>query len=220
VGGLLGTMLGAFPKIFFTMFIVIDPLGAVPLYIGLTTGVDPARRGAIIRRAVLVALGVLIAFTVMGRPLLALLHIEPAAFFVSGGVMLFIVSLEMLFGRPTRSKVSEREGTAGDGGDADTGPDVAVFPLAIPMLAGPGSITTILLFTGGDDPWAMTVVLTLSIGAILGIVAAALRAGGLILRVLGGTGVSVFERIMGLLLSGMSVQFVLDGLRLLGVLGS
>jgi multiple antibiotic resistance protein len=199
------------------MFIVVDPIGLVPLYIGLTSHIAPTARKGIIRKAVLISFGVLGVFVLLGRHILALLNIDPGAFFIAGGVMLFIISLDMLFGRPSKSKVSDRE----QSGEGDDGFSVAVFPLAIPMLAGPGTITAIILFTGSGETggYLITVLMLLvSLVVILGIAWAALSASDFILHVLGKTGVSVLERIMGLLLSGMSVQFVYDGIVRLGLI--
>ncbi|MDR1325269.1 MAG: MarC family protein [Treponema sp.] len=216
-------MLSQFLPVFFTMFIVIDPIGLVPLYIGLSSRVEPERKKRIIRSAVCISFGVLLGFILLGKHILALLGIEVGSFFIAGGIMLFIVSMEMLFGKPNQSKVSSREQSGAPGGEED-GQSMAVFPLAIPMLAGPGSITAIILYTGsaGDTKETgsitMMVMLILALLIIMAIVWIALRASELILRILGKTGVSVLERIMGLLLSGLSVQFVYDGIVRLGLI--
>ena len=202
----------------FTMFIVVDPFGLVPIYIGLTARLDEADKIRTIRKAVSIAFVVLAFFVFAGKLVLSMLRIQPGSFFIAGGIMLFIVSLEMLFGQATKSKVSTQETAAEDDGEERT--SVAVFPLAIPMLAGPGAITTILLFTGSEKatPTVLGMLLT-SVLLTLAAAAAAMRASSFVLSTLGRTGVSVVERIMGLLLSGMSVQFVYDGLTKLGVLG-
>jgi multiple antibiotic resistance protein len=214
-------MFSQFFPVFFTMFIVIDPIGLVPLYIGLSTRVEAERKKRIIRSAVFIAFGVLLGFILLGKHILALLGIEVGSFFIAGGIMLFIVSMEMLFGKPNQSKVSSREHSNATGSGED-GQSMAVFPLAIPMLAGPGSITAIILYTGsaGDtqETGAIMVMLILALLIVMAIVWIALRGSELILRVLGKTGVSVLERIMGLLLSGMSVQFVYDGIVRLGLI--
>ena len=204
------------------MFIVIDPIGLVPLYIGLTSNIQPALKKGIINKAVIIAFLVLLGFVLLGRYILALLHIEPGSFFIAGGIMLFIVSLEMLFGRTSQSKTSEKENPASVDND---GHSVAIFPLAIPMLAGPGALTTIILYTGGYSSGGrdfslpeVAIMLIISIVLILAITVVAFRSAGLIIRVLGKTGVSVLERIMGLILAGLSVQFFYDGVISLGFL--
>ena len=205
-------MITQFLQIVFAIFIVVDPLGLVPLYIGLAASVPLGRKKRIVTKAILISFIVLGLFVAAGKWILTALGIQPGAFFVAGGVMLFIVSLEMLFGRPTQTKVSLRETHVG----ADE--DIAVFPLAIPMLAGPGTMTTIILLTTGskDEP-VTTLMLLAAIALTLAVTYGMLRASDYILRVLGKTGVSVIERIMGLLLSGLSIQFVYDGVVKLGL---
>lgn len=227
-------MISQFLSILFVIFIVVDPIGLVPLYIGLTTCIEAAKKKLIIRKAVLISFAVLAVFVVAGRGILALLHIETGAFFIAGGIMLFLVSLEMLFGRPT-SKLSERE-QENDAENEET-LSIAVFPLAIPMLAGPGTITAIILFTGSAenitdlsavastapsilDLLPVMLMLILAIIVTLAAVYVILRSSDFILKLLGRTGVSVVERIMGLLLSGLSVQFAYDGIVRLGILGT
>lgn len=204
------------------MLIVVDPIGIVPLYIGLTSRFSPEKKGGIIRRAILVSFLVLLGFVFLGKYILALLHIEPGSFFIAGGIMLFIVALEMLFGRPSHSKVSEKEHFDPAHDDAK---HIAIFPLAIPMLAGPGALTTIILYAGsytsGNRMFSFpetAAMLLIAIIVVLAITAVTLGISDLILKILGETGVSVMERIMGLLLAGLSVQFVYDGIVRLGFL--
>ncbi|WP_304223539.1 MarC family protein [Gracilinema caldarium] len=210
-------MLSLFIQILFTIFIVIDPFGLVPMYIGLTARLKSEEKKRTIKRAVFTAFVILSLFIIAGKWLLLILNIHPGSFFIAGGIMLFIVSLEMLFGQANRSKVSSNENPLEE--DEDERTSVAIFPLAIPMLAGPGAITTILLFTSSTHP-VLLVMPMLFVAVILTLTAAALAMGAseYILKALGRTGVSVIERIMGLLLSGLSVQFVYDGLVKLGVL--
>jgi multiple antibiotic resistance protein len=210
-------MVSVFLPVFFTIFMVIDPIGLVPLYIGLSSHIAPVKKKQIVRKAILLSFVILVIFVLLGERILALLHIEPGAFYIAGGIMLFVISMEMLFGRPTRSKVDPDQATDDE---HDEGVSLAVFPLAIPMLAGPGALTAIILFTGSTEVDSLTMMFMLFAALILtlGAAWAILRASDLILKLLGRTGVSVFERIMGLLLSGLSVQFVYEGLIRLGVL--
>ena len=216
----LSEMVSVFLPILFTMFIVVDPIGLVPLYMGLTSRLLPAQKKGIIRKAVLISFTVLVGFIFLGKSILALLHIEPGSFYIAGGIMLFIIAMEMLFGKPSHSKLSEREHSESIN---DEGISLAIFPLAIPMLAGPGAITAIILYTsaysGGRWEFGFPVIaimLIISVVIILGIAWFVLRASDFILRFLGETGVSVLERIMGLILSGMSIQFVYEGIVRLG----
>jgi multiple antibiotic resistance protein len=205
-------MISRFLPIFVTIFIVVDPIGLVPLYIGLTAHIPAERKKRIITKAVFISFIVLAVFIVLGKWILAVLGIQTGAFFIAGGIMLFLVSLEMLFGRPTQSKVSSRETPPED----DAG--IAVFPLAIPMLAGPGAITAIILITGSADDLFMPVMLFTAVAATLAAAWIILRASHFILGALGKTGVSVIERIVGILLSGLSIQFIYDGIVKLGFL--
>ena len=206
-------MINNFLTIFVSMFIVIDPIGLVPIYIGLTSNTELKLRHNIINKAVTIAFIVLSLFIIAGKHILRLLEINMGSFFIAGGIMLFIVSLEMLFGKPTGTKTSKDEGE-------NQGHSVAVFPLGIPMLAGPGSITTIILFTGSQNA-GLTTIIMLFITLILTLISVLiiLRASDFILKSIGKTGVAVLERIMGLLLSGLSVQFIYNGVVKLGFLG-
>jgi multiple antibiotic resistance protein len=210
------SVISAFLPIFFTVFMVVDPVGIVPLYISLTASLPAAEKRQVIRKAIIIAFIVLAIFVLLGKYILSLLGISTGAFYIAGGIMLFIVSLEMLFGEEAKSKVSDKENS----GEADREAErsVAIFPLAIPMLAGPGTITTIILFTGsGENMLKNSIMLFIALIITLAAVWLILRSSELILKLLGKTGVSVVERIMGLLLSGLSVQFVYDGMTRLGI---
>ncbi|MDA8409932.1 MAG: MarC family protein [Treponema sp.] len=206
-------MLDLFLKIFLTIFVVMDPLGAVPLFISVAGGLDEAQKRATIRKAIVISFIVMALFILAGRFILGFFGISPGAFSVAGGVLFFLMSIDMLFGQPKRTRTSTEEG-----GD-DYTQSIAVFPLAIPYISGPGLITTIMLYAAGPTP-ALETTLLLFASVILCLLAmfASLSASSLILRALGRTGVSVIERIMGLLLSGLSIQFVYEGLVRLGVL--
>ncbi|MCX7655936.1 MAG: MarC family protein [Treponemataceae bacterium] len=204
-------MFATFLPILFTIFVVIDPFGLVPIYIGLSSHLEVHEKDRTIRRAVLTAFFILFIFILAGKWLLQLLHIHPGSFCIAGGILLFIVSIEMLFGQATKSKVSYQEQQGHS--DEEERISVAVFPLAIPLLAGPGAITTILLYTSTEgEIIPIMIMLVISVAFTLGIAALAMKGSHVVIHALGKTGVSVIERIMGLLLSGLSVQFVYDGL--------
>ena len=204
------------------MFIVVDPIGIVPLYIGLTSRIPQEKKNGIIRKAILISFFVLLGFVLLGKKFLELLHIEPGSFFIAGGIMLFIIAMEMLFGKTPHAKTSKKENRESDGSESQS---IAVFPLAIPMLAGPGSFTTIILYAGGYSSGIYdfstietAAMLIVSIVLVLVIAGVVFKASDFILKLLGATGVSVLERVMGLILAGMSVQFVYDGILSLGFL--
>jgi len=198
--------------IFLAVFIVVDPFGIVPVFISLTGGLSPARRRATILKSVIVAFVVLCLFIFTGSIILRFLGIQPGSFFIAGGILMFIVSIDLLLGRPGRTKTSSP-------GSEEEREDVSIFPLAIPMLAGPGAITTVLLYVSEDSlPPFIPLILVGCVAMALAIAALTMAASSFFLRVLGKTGVSVIERIMGIILTGLSVQFVYDGLLKLGVL--
>jgi len=192
--------------IFLTVFIVVDPFGIVPVFISLTAGMPQAKRRATVLKAVIAAFAVLSLFIFTGNAILRFLGIQPGSFFIAGGILMFIVSIDLLLGKPGRTKTSGEEGSEGR-------EEVSIFPLAIPMLAGPGAITTVLLYASEAKlPGLILPVLAGSAALALGIAAATMLLSSFFLRVLGKTGVSVIERIMGIVLTGLSVQFVYDGL--------
>ncbi len=192
--------------IFLAVFIVVDPFGIVPVFISLTADFPPRRRIATILKALAVAFVVLALFTFTGNAILRFLGIQPGSFYIAGGILLFIASLDLLLGKPGRTKTSgaareqERE-------------DVSVFPLAVPMLAGPGTITTILLYASEEhNPLFILPTLLGSVALSLAAAGVTMYLSSFFLRLLGRTGVSVIERIMGIVLAALSVQFVYDGL--------
>ena len=191
------TMITQFLKILATILIVVDPAGMVPLFLSLTGEMEGRKRRSVLWTAILVAFLVLSLFILAGRFILEFLGIGPGAFYVSGGILLLLTSVDMLYGKAKRNSGGEAREVA----SAEDEGNVAVFPLAIPMLAGPGE----LLRKG-----AKAVIVTLGIAAL------AMGASPLILRAVGKKGVIVLERIMGLLLAGLSVQFVYEGLVRLG----
>ena len=194
---------------FVTLFVVIDPIGLSPLFVALTRGVPAARRRGIGLRASVVAIALLTVFGLFGEALLDFVGISMAAFRIAGGILLFLTALDMLFDR--RSK--RRKDTAHEQDD-DPGDDPSVFPLAVPLMAGPGAMATMILLvgqTGGD--WAGIVAVHLVMIAVIAICLVLFLAAGLMERALGPTGINVVTRLLGMLLAALSVQFVLDGIR-------
>jgi multiple antibiotic resistance protein len=195
---------------FVTLFVVIDPIAVAPLFVALTQGMTGGMRRRIALRATLVAFGLLAAFGVAGKALLAGIGIGLPAFRISGGLLLFLMAVDMLFERRTE----RREKRA-----AEEGPDPSVFPLATPLIAGPGALATMILLTAqhaGNRTAQVEVHLVMV--AVLAVTYLLFRAGGLIERLLGHTGIGVLTRLFGILLAALSVQFVLDGLRDLGLM--
>ncbi|MCC1493437.1 MarC family protein [Cognatishimia sp. F0-27] len=190
---------------FVTLFVVIDPIGLAPIFIALTAGTSGRYRRAVALRACGIALLLLTLFAFLGEQVLGFIGISMPAFRIAGGILLFLTALDMLFER--RSK--RREGQAEEEGH----PDPSVFPLAIPLIAGPGAIASMILLMGQTDSGAeIAAILAVMVG-VLAIVMGFFLLAGPVERALGRTGITVVTRLLGMLLAALSVQFVLDGLR-------
>ncbi|WP_299774629.1 MarC family protein [uncultured Tateyamaria sp.] len=195
---------------FVTMFVVIDPIGLAPLFVALTQGVPERQRRTIAVRACGIGMIILIVFALFGEAVLGFVGISMPAFRVAGGVLLFLTALDMLFERRTK----RRE----DQADDEDHDDPSVFPLAIPLIAGPGAIASVILLTG-QKPGVEGLALVLAITAlVLGVCLVLFLASGILERALGKTGITVVTRLLGMLLAALSVQFVLDGLSNFGLM--
>lgn len=198
---------------FVTLFVIIDPIGLTPLFVALTQGMSVKQRRAIAIRATLTSAGILALFAVFGEALLGFIGISMAAFKIAGGILLLLTALDMLFQR--RSK--RREDTAEEDEDPD---DPSVFPLAIPLIAGPGSIATVILLAG-TTPGFTGLGLSLAVMALVLIVTFIFfEAATPLERLLGKTGINVVSRLLGMLLAALAVQFMLNGLRDFGLVGT
>jgi len=200
---------------FVTMVVVIDPVGMTPLFAALTQGMSTARRRAIAVRACVASALIMIVFAAFGEAVLGFVGISMPAFRIAGGMLLFLTALDMLFERRTK----RREGTAGQAEAEDDGDDPSIFPLAIPLIAGPGSIASVILLAGqrpGLEGLAWVVGVTLSVIVLVFLL---FLTAGLLERLLGRTGINVVTRLLGMLLAALAVQFVLDGLRGFGLAG-
>ncbi|WP_299614459.1 MarC family protein [uncultured Tateyamaria sp.] len=195
---------------FVTMFVVIDPIGLAPLFVALTQGVPERQRRAIAVRACAIGMIILIVFALFGEAVLGFIGISMPAFRVAGGILLFLTALDMLFERRTKRREDQSEDTDHE--------DPSVFPLAIPLISGPGSIASVILLTG-QKPGVEGLALVLAITALVLCVCFVLfLASSLLERALGKTGITVVTRLLGMLLAALSVQFVLDGLRNFGLM--
>jgi multiple antibiotic resistance protein len=201
---------------FVALLVIIDPIGMAPLFVALTQGMTTRARRAIAFRACLVAFGLLTVFGLAGEALLNFLGVSMAAFRMAGGILLFLTALDMLFER----RGPRRQGQADTvQSDADRADDPSVFPLAIPLIAGPGSIATMILLAGapGADAVYLLTIHGVMLTVILCVLALFLLSGPLE-KLLGPTGINVVTRLLGMLLAALSVQFVIDGLRDLQVI--
>ncbi|MTH99671.1 MarC family protein [Roseibium sp. RKSG952] len=193
---------------FTTLFVVIDPFGTAPIFVALTQDMDAATRRRVALRTCLTASGILIAFAAFGEAVLGFVGISMEAFKVAGGALLFLTALDMLFERRTKRREDRVE--------EEEHPDPSVFPLAIPLVAGPGSIATIILLAG-EHPGIQGIAAASAVMlAVMAVVLLFFLSGGLIARFLGKTGLNVLTRLLGMLLAALSVQFILDGLKAFG----
>ena len=195
---------------FVTLFVTIDPIGTAPLVPALTAGMSRRQRRGVAFRAVLIGGAILTLFGLGGEAALEVIGISLPAFRIAGGLLLFLIAVEMLFGRRSERRESTAESEA-------PGDDPSVFPLAIPFLAGPGSITSMILLVGASDGAAQTAAVYLAMGAVMLVAMVAFLAAGLIETILGRTGIVVVTRLLGMLVAALAVEFVLTGLRNLGV---
>ena len=202
-------MIELFVSSLITFFVVIDPPGCAPIYAGLTAGAPRAHVRAMAGRAVLVAGGILVVFALFGQDILRALGISLDGFRIAGGIMLFLIALEMVFEKRTQ----RREDRAQKMIAADELDDVSIFPMAMPMLAGPGSIASIMLLMSRGTGIERTLVILAALGAILALTYLALLLAGPIMRVLGAKVEAVVTRLLGVLLAALAAQFVIDGLK-------
>jgi len=186
-------------EVFITLFVIMDPPGIVPIFLGLTGTMTARERHRAARQAVLVAAGVIIAFALFGQRLLDYMHISLPALQASGGLLLLLIALDLLTG-----KMEDPQAPQGN-------VNIAMVPLGTPLLAGPGAIVAAMLFVqrvdGSVSDW-----LGVSLG-FAGVVLSlwvAMRFAGVILRVLGESGTLLVTRIAGLLLAAIAVQLVAD----------
>lgn len=197
---------------FVTLFVIIDPIGLAPLFIALTRGMTVEERTRVARRAILVAFLILAAFGLFGQKLLTAIGISIPAFRISGGLLLFLTALDMLFERRTDRRERKAD---------ESPPDPSVFPLAMPLIAGPGALATmVLLSTRNQGDIVALVEVHAVMAVVLAITYLLFRISPLVERVLGHIGIVVLTRLFGILLAALSVQFVLDGLRDYGVIGA
>lgn len=197
---------------FVTLFVVIDPIGLAPIFIALTPGQSGAERRRIGARALVIAAVLLTLFGLTGDAILSAIGISISAFRIAGGLLLFLTALDMLFERRTE----RREGQA-DGDQPSHDP--SVFPLAMPLLAGPGALATMILLVGENQGVGHVVMVHLMMLIVLGICMVLFALATPLARALGRTGVMVVTRLLGMLLAALSVQFVIDGLRGSGLFG-
>jgi multiple antibiotic resistance protein len=193
---------------FVVLFIVIDPVGLAPMFIALTPGASPAYQRKMAFNGTLLASGMLLVFYFLGDTLLNALGIGIPAFRIAGGALLFLLAIDMVFARQS----GLRSTTTREQQEAETKQDISVFPLAFPLIAGPGALTTVLLMsTTAKSALVFGGVLVVLV-VVLGITLVSLLYATRILKFLGETGTNVISRVFGLILAALAVQYILDGI--------
>ncbi len=196
-------------KFFVVFFVVVEPVSLIPVFAGLTEGAGASYRKKMAGKAALIALGICVLFALAGARFLALMGIALSSFRIAGGTLLFLISLEMVFARTSGTKSTSPEEE-----ESKRREDISVFPLAFPFIAGPGALATILLMAG--EVWGkpllfagflMMVTLVMAICWIL------MLATPRLMKILGVTGANVANRLSGVVLAALAVQFIVDGIR-------
>jgi multiple antibiotic resistance protein len=201
-------MIELFTTAFITLAVIIDPPGCAPIFASLTRGAPAAERRRLAIRSAGIAWGILMFFALLGEPLLRTLGISLSAFRLAGGIMLFMIALDMVFERRTErreERAKEIEGTP----EAE---DISVFPMPIPMIAGPGSIASIMLLSARADGTVEGLTVLAAMTAVILLTLAALLAAGPLMKLIGAKLEAMITRILGVILAALAVQFVLDGL--------
>jgi multiple antibiotic resistance protein len=198
-----------FLSAFITLFVVIDPPGCAPIYAGLTKGATPQQARSMALRATGIAAAILLGFALFGQQLLGALHIGLDSFRIAGGLMLFFIAFDMVFEKRTQRREERAEKIAA----TPEIEDVSVFPMAMPMLAGPGAIAAVMLLMNEATGWPQMVEVLAALVAVLAITAAALVAAGPLIRLLGDKVEAVITRLLGVLLAALAAQYVIDGLK-------
>ncbi|WP_226584013.1 MarC family protein [Acuticoccus sediminis] len=205
----MGALLDIIQEQFIIMWVVIDPIGTLPVFVAVTAGMTAARRRKTAVKAILIAFCVLFGFLVVGQIVLEGLGLPLASFQIAGAIVLFMFAMHMIFG----------PGKPAEDLEAEQGPDVAVFPLAMPSIASPGAMLTIVILTDNArfsvphqtiTAVLMAVVLAITLGIML--------AAGPIMRVIGDTGAAIISRVMGLILAAVAVDAAIEGMRTIGII--
>ena len=184
-----------------------------PIYAGLTTGATQTQRRNMAIRATVIAGAILLVFALFGEALLAALHIELDSFRIAGGLMLFLIALDMVFEKRTQRREERAEKVAAQYAATPEVEDVSVFPMAMPMLAGPGAIASIMLLMSKASDTEGTLVVLGALVAVLLLTLAALIAAGPLMRIFGDRVEAVITRLLGVLLAALAAQYVIDGLK-------
>ncbi|WP_309661784.1 MarC family protein [Sphingomonas sp.] len=202
-------MIELFGSALVTFLVIIDPPGCAPIFASLTRGASAAHRRSMAIRSSAIAWGVLMFFALLGRPMLHALGISLASFRIAGGVMLFMIALDMVFERRTQRREVRAQSIEGTPG-AD---DISVFPMAIPMISGPGSIASAMLWVSRADDVGQVLTVLAAITVVILMTLVILLAAGPLMRLIGERIEAMITRILGVILAALAAQFVVDGLK-------
>jgi multiple antibiotic resistance protein len=193
---------------FVTFVVTVDPFGVAPLFVGLTANASATDRRRLAVRGVVIGSIILIVFALVGEPLLRALGIGLPAFRIAGGILLLLLAVDMVMARQSGLRAT----TAGEDAESHSRSDIAVFPLGIPLIAGPGAITSVVLLVGqaSGDITAQAAVVGVLI-AVLILTLICLLLAGQLMRLLGVTGINVISRVSGIIVAALAVQFMIDG---------
>jgi multiple antibiotic resistance protein len=196
-----------FVSAFVTFLVVIDPPGCAPIFASLTAGTSAAHRRATALRSVGIAAGILLFFGLLGQDLLHALGVSLTAFRIAGGILLFLIAIDMVFEKRTERRESRAEEVSAAHVD-----DISVFPMAIPMIAGPGSIASIMLMMARSEGLTQSLIVLGALLLTLLLTLLALLLAGPLMRLMGHRMEAMLTRLLGVILAALAVQFVLDGL--------
>jgi multiple antibiotic resistance protein len=202
-------MIELFSSALVTFLVIIDPPGCAPIFASLTRGASAIQRRGMAIRSSIIAWAILMFFALLGRPMLHALGISLASFRIAGGVMLFFIAIDMVFERRTE----RREKRAEEIQKTPEVEDISVFPMAIPMIAGPGSIASAMLWVSRADTPVETTIVLLAITAVMLLTLVTLIAAGPLMRLIGEKIEAMITRILGVILAALATQFIVDGLK-------
>jgi multiple antibiotic resistance protein len=193
-------------RAFFTLFVVLDPIGLVPIFLTLAGEYSPKVQMRIIRQSILVAGGILFSFALFGNNLLRYLGISVEAFQVAAGILLLKIAVDMVFAQHQRETKAEES-------EAQTRTDISIFPLGTPLIAGPGALASILVLQGEATiyPFGTAIVLGMTMSVLL-LLYGSLAIAQTLTQWLGRTGINVVSRVLGILLAALAVEYVIDGI--------
>jgi multiple antibiotic resistance protein len=203
-------MTALFLSAFVTLFVVIDPPGCAPIYASLTAGASQIQRRAMAIRAVAIAAAILLVFALWGKQLLGVLGIALDSFRIAGGIMLFMIAMDMVFEKRTQRREDRAQKINAEEPHVE---DVSVFPMAMPMIAGPGSIATVMLLMSRANGMAERAAVLGAVVLTLALMLGALIAAGPLMALLGRKIEAVITRLLGVLLAALAAQFVIDGIK-------